>query len=103
MTGTNSSGYSGDLNTGQSSTSNQYSQIQVSSTPLSGTQWIGPAVRAQNNGESLYAGAVRDGTNSTPELMLYRAASTAPGPSLGSTDASGALARRHHAQADRGG
>ena len=92
---------SGDIYTGQSFTSDQYSQIQVTSTPLSGTQWIGPAVRAQNNGQNLYIGLYW-WNSGNPELMLFKRINGA-WTQLGSTYASWAPGRRHHAEADRGG
>ena len=45
VVGTKSS-YSGDIRTGETYLSNQSSQIEVTSTQLSGGQWIGAAVRA---------------------------------------------------------
>ena len=56
VVGTNSGGNSGDMWSAQTFTSDQYSQVQVTSTPLTGSQWIGPAVRAQTGGQSLYVG-----------------------------------------------
>jgi len=70
VTGTNSGGDSGDIRTGESYGSDQYSQIEVTSTPLSGTQWIGPAVRAQAGGQDLYVGFYY-WNNGSPELMLF--------------------------------
>ena len=50
--------------------SDQYSQVQVTSTPLSGTEWIGPAVRAQAGGQDLYVG-IYYWNNGSPDLMLF--------------------------------
>ena len=49
-------GNSGDLRTGESYPSDQFSQLAVGSAQLSGTQWIGPAVRMQASGQSGYVG-----------------------------------------------
>ena len=45
VTGTSASGISGDIWTAHAFTSDQYSQVEVASAQLTGTQWIGPAVR----------------------------------------------------------
>ncbi len=70
VVGTNGA-YSGDIRTGEAYSSDQSSQIAVSSTQLSGGQWIGPAVRAQNSGQSLYLG-LYFWNNGNPELMLFK-------------------------------
>ncbi len=85
-----SSGYSGDIRTGETYSSDQSSQIALTSTQLTGGQWIGPAVRAQNGGQSLYLGLYW-WNNGNPELMLFKRTSGA-WTQLGSTDASGPLA-----------
>ena len=36
--------------------SDQYSQVEVTSTQLSGGQWVGPTVRSQNSGQDTYLG-----------------------------------------------
>jgi len=61
---------SGDMWAGNSFGSNQWSQVQVTSTQLSGGQWIGPAVRAQNNGNSLYVG-IYWWNSGSPMLRIY--------------------------------
>ena len=71
VVGTHASGNSGDIYTGESFGSDQYSQIQLTSTQLSGGQWVGPAVRAQNGGQSLYTGIYWWNAGS-PELMLFK-------------------------------
>ncbi len=48
--GTNANGNSGDVRTAETYANDQYSQITVTSTALTGSQWIGPMVRAQNAG-----------------------------------------------------
>ena len=64
------SGVSGNIRTGETYTSNQYSQVQVTSTQLSGGQWIGPAVRSQGNGQNLYLG-IYFWNSGSPQLRLY--------------------------------
>ena len=71
VTGTSPSGNSGDIRTAETYTSDQYSELQVGSAPLSGTQWIGPAVRAQAGGQSLYIG-IYYWNNGSPLLMLFK-------------------------------
>jgi hypothetical protein len=65
-----SAAYSGDIRTAETYAPTQSSQVEVTSTPLSGDEWIGPAVRAQDGGQSLYVGFYfwNDGD---PELMLF--------------------------------
>ena len=46
----------GDVRTAKTFTSDQYSLIQVTSTQLTGGQWVGPAVRLQNSGQNGYVG-----------------------------------------------
>jgi hypothetical protein len=68
---TGRSGLAGDIWTGGPFTSDQYSQIEVTSTQLTGGQWIGAAVRAQRGGRDAYAG-VYYWNGGQPELMLFR-------------------------------
>jgi hypothetical protein len=65
-----SSGLAGDIRTGESYASDQFSQIELTSTQLSGGEWIGPAVRTQAGGQDTYLGLYfwNDGS---PELRLY--------------------------------
>ncbi len=56
VVGTNPNGTSGDMRTAENYNSNQYSEIQVTSTPLSGTEWIAASVRVQDGGEEGYVG-----------------------------------------------
>ena len=42
----------------------------MGSTPLSGSQWIGPAVRMQASGQSGYVGFYY-WNNGNPEVMLF--------------------------------
>ncbi len=64
-----STGYTGDIRTAETYPSDQFSQIQVTSTPA-GAQWIGVAVRAQNSGRNAYVG-VYSGNGGSPELILF--------------------------------
>ena len=89
VTGT-SSAYSGDIRIGESYSSDQSSQIGVTASQLSGGQWIGPAVRAQNGGLSLYVGLYW-WNNGNPELALFKRTS-GTWTELGSPYASGPLA-----------
>ena len=57
MAGTAGSGISGDIWNAGTFSGDQYSQVEVTSTQLTGGQWIGPAVRAQNGGQDAYVGA----------------------------------------------
>ena len=75
--------------TADSFTSDQYSQMPVTSTPLTGDEWIGPVVRAQNGGQSLYVG-IYFWNNGSPELMLFMR--TGGWTQLGSPYQAGALA-----------
>jgi hypothetical protein len=65
-----SSGTTGEIRTDKAFASDQYSQIQVTTTPPGG-QWIAVAVRAQNSGQNAYAGLYY-GNNGSPELMLFK-------------------------------
>ena len=42
----------------------------MTSTQLSGNQWVGPAVRAQAGGQDAYVG-IYFWNNGSPELMLF--------------------------------
>ena len=64
-------GNSGDLRTGESYPSDQFSQLAVGSTPLSGGQWIGPAVRMQASGQSGYVGFYYANNGGGPVVMLF--------------------------------
>lgn len=90
VVGTNAGSNSGDIRTAESYASDQYSQIQITSVQLSGGQWIGPAVRAQNGGQSLYTG-IYYWNSGNPLLMLFKR-SSGTWTQLGSSYASGALA-----------
>ena len=89
VTGT-SAAYSGDIRIGESYSSDQSSQIEVTATQLSGGQWIGPAVRGQNGGLSVYVGLYW-WNNGNPELELFKRTS-GTWTELGSPYVSGPLA-----------
>jgi hypothetical protein len=80
----------GDIRTGETYPSNQFSQIQVTSTALSGGQWVAAAVRLQNSGKNGYAGLYYWNFGS-PELMLFKRSNGA-WTQLGGTYNSGTLA-----------
>ena len=60
----------GDIRTGEAYGSDQFSQVEVTSTQLSGGQWVGPAVRLQNGGQDGYAG-IYFWNFGSPQLMLF--------------------------------
>ncbi len=66
----------GELWTADAFTSDQYSQIEVTSTQLSGDQWIGLVVRAQDGGQDAYAG-IYDWNRGSPKLELFKRVSGA--------------------------
>jgi hypothetical protein len=69
---TGGSGLAGDIWTAGAFTSDQYSQIEVTSTQLTRGQWIGAAVRAQNGGQDAYAGIYYWNAGGQPELGLFK-------------------------------
>ena len=71
VAGTAGTGVSGDIRTAESYASDQYSQVEVTSTQLTGGQWIGPMVRAQNSGQNAYVG-IYFWNNGNPVLMLFK-------------------------------
>jgi hypothetical protein len=89
VAGTSSTGLSGDIWSAGTFTSNQYSQVTVTSTQLTGQDWIGPMVRAQNGGQNAYVG-IYSWTNGSPVLMLFER-NGSNWTQLGSTYASGPL------------
>jgi hypothetical protein len=68
--GTNAGGNSGEIRTGESYSGDQFSQVTLTSAQLTGTEWIGPAVRAQDGGMTAYVGFYFWNSGS-PELMLF--------------------------------
>src|SRR5215468_6977547 len=65
------SGLAGDIRSAETYGSDQYSSIQVTSTQLSGDQWLGAAVRMQNGGQGMYVG-IYYWNSGRPQLRLYR-------------------------------
>ena len=61
----------GDIRVAESYGSDQYSQIEVTSTQLSGGQWVGPTVRSQNGGQDTYVG-IYFWNSGSPQLRLYK-------------------------------
>src|SRR5690348_2440073 len=80
----------GEIRTAETYPSDQFSQIQVTSTALSGGQWIAAAVRMQSSGQNAYAGLYYWNFGS-PELMLFKRSGGA-WTQLGGVYNSGALA-----------
>ena len=52
-----SGGHAGHIRIGEAYGSDQSSQVEVTSTQLTGGQWIGPVVRAQNGGQDTFWGS----------------------------------------------
>jgi len=69
VAGTASGGTTGDIRTAETYGSNQSSQVEVTSTQLTGGQWMGPAVRMQNGGQSTYLG-IYFWNSGSPQLRL---------------------------------
>ena len=61
----------GDIRVAESYGSDQFSQIEVTSTQLTGGEWIGPTVRTQNGGQDTYLG-IYFWNNGNPQLRLYK-------------------------------
>ena len=61
----------GDIRIAETYASDQSSQIELTSTQLSGGQWVGPAVRTQNGGQDTYLG-IYFWNNGSPQLRLYK-------------------------------
>src|SRR5689334_19991755 len=93
VAGTASAGVSGDIRTaaGESYPGDQYSQVEVTATQLTGGQWIGPMVRAQNGGLNAYVG-IYFWNNGSPVLQLFKRSGSNSWTQLGGTYNSGALA-----------
>jgi hypothetical protein len=85
-----SDGLAGDIRTANAYPSDQFSQVEVTSTPLSGDQWVGPAVRMQDCGQNMYLG-IYFWNHGSPQLRLYKRSAGA-WVQLGSSYSSGALA-----------
>ena len=67
----NAGGIAGDIRVAESYGSDQSSQIEVTSTQLTGGEWIGPSVRSQNGGQDLYLG-IYFWNYGDPQLQLYK-------------------------------
>ena len=79
----------GDIRVGESYGSDQFSQVEVTSSQLSGGEWVGAAVRAQKGGQDLYLG-IYFWNNGDPRLRLYKRSGGA-WTQLGSSYESGPL------------
>jgi hypothetical protein len=64
------SGNSGDMWAASSFTSDQFSQVTLTSTQLTGTKWLGAAVRAQKSGQNGYVG-LYNWNNGSPLVQLF--------------------------------
>ena len=60
----------GDIRTAETYASDQYSMVQVTSTQLTGGQWVGQAVRLQSGGQNGYLG-IYYWNSGSPQLRLY--------------------------------
>ena len=80
----------GDIRSGASYGSDQFSQIEVTSTQLTGGQWVGPAVRSQNGGQDSYT-AIYFWNYGNPRLRIYKRTG-GQWTQLGGSYASGPLA-----------
>src|SRR6185312_7579835 len=80
----------GAIRTAEAYTGDQSSQVEVTSTQLSGGQWMGPAVRMQNGGQNMYLG-IYFWNSGTQQLRLYKR-TAGNWVQLGSSYSSGALA-----------
>ena len=85
-----SAGLSGDMRTAETYSSDQSSQIEITSTRLGGGRWVGPAVRVQDGGQDGYVGLYW-WNNGDPVLMLFDRLN-GDWTQLGSTYDCGALA-----------
>ena len=71
VAGTAGNSYSGDIRTAETYPADQFSQITLTSTQLTGGQWIGAAIRMQNGGQNQYLG-IYFWNNGSPDLMLFK-------------------------------
>ena len=69
--GLGTSATAGDIRIAETYRSDQSSQIELTSTQLSGDQWVGPSVRTQNGGQETYLG-IYYWNNGNPQLRLYK-------------------------------
>jgi len=68
---TGRSGLTGDIWIAGKFTGDQYSQIELTSKQLTGSQWIGAAVRVQDDGQDAYVG-IYWWNGGRPELLLFK-------------------------------
>ena len=61
----------GDISTAASYSSDMYSEVEVTSTQLTGGQWVGTAVRLQDGGQDGYLG-IYYWNSGNPQLRLYK-------------------------------
>ena len=61
----------GDIRIAETYSSDQSSQIELTSTQLSSGQWVGPSVRTQNGGQNTYLG-LYFWNGGSPQLRLYK-------------------------------
>ena len=61
----------GDTWTANTFGGDQYSEVQVISTSMSGIQWVGPAVRVQNGGQDGYVG-IYSWNSGSPVVELFK-------------------------------
>ena len=64
------SGILGDMWSANAFTSDQYSQLMLTSTQLTSGQWVGPSVRMQSSGQQGYL-ALYFWNNGSPQVMLF--------------------------------
>src|SRR5262249_22881236 len=91
VAGAAGAGVSGDMRVAEAYTSDESSQVEVTSAQLSGGQWIGPMVRAQGGGVKAYVG-IYSWKNGSPVLQLFKRSGVNSWTQLGSTYNSGPLA-----------
>jgi Putative esterase len=70
VTGGNANGNTGDIWSASTFGSDQFSQIELTGTQLTGGQWIGATVRAQDGGQDGFTG-LYFWNYGNPELMLF--------------------------------
>ena len=90
VVGTKTASFSGNIRSGETYANDQSSQLQLTGTQLSGGQWIGVGVHAQNGGQNMYLGLYWWNSGS-PVLMLFERLN-GNWTQLGSTYNSGPLA-----------
>ena len=80
----------GEIRSAESYAADQWSQLELTSAQLSGSQWVGPAVRMQSGGQNMYLG-IYFWNSGSPQLRLYKR-SAGSWVQLGNSYNSGALA-----------